>query len=785
MSTPLHSLFPGQDAPPPTSGVFARVAVERGIDAERGQEGLTYRVDAPLDAPPLVIGERVEVPLGKSGKRTAGIVVAAGGPELLEGLSPAKVKAILRRSGASLPATLVELAQWMAGYYVCPLGMVLASMIPAAVKHATGRRDVELIRLFAGEPAALKPAQRKLLAQVQSLPPDSFPIPLRDLALRLGLRGPQRLRALIESGSLESTIVQEVHARDAVLHAEAADTSGLTLTADQARIVDGVAATLGAFQSHLLRGVTGSGKTEVYLRLIAAVVASGKSAIVLVPEIALTPQTAGRFTQRFGPTLVAVLHSGLTAAQRHREWARAASGGARVVVGARSAIFAPVANLGLIIVDEEHDSSYKQDRLPRYNARDVAIKRAQLETCPVLLGSATPSLESWSNAAGTTPRWTLWELTQRVGGASLPTVEIVDMRDERRLRLAAQQGDDGRLHLLGPTLEAALEDTLNAGAQAVLLLNRRGFAHYISCPKPACGYVLRCSQCDANLILHRHTGVPTGELVRCHHCLAEQIVPRLCPVCTTKLNVFGGGTQRAQDELVRKFTSMGLVDGDTLLRLDSDSMHTAKDYFHALARFGRGEARVLLGTQMIAKGLDYPNVRLVGVLDADTALHIPDFRSEERTFQLISQVAGRAGRGSHPGRVIVQTMNPTSTPILLAAAHDYPTFARQELAVRVRSRLPPASRMARIVCRDEDEPKARARAAELVDVLRSHAGDTAIVRGPAPCPISRIAGQYRYALELYAPKAGIVQQVLAAARTQGMLKSDAKTAVDVDPVALM
>ncbi len=559
-----------------------------------------------------------------------------------------------------------------------------------------------------------------------------------------------------------------------------------TPTPDQQAAIDGIAPTLGRFHVHLLRGITGSGKTEVYLRLIAKVLDEGKSAIVLVPEIALTPQTAGRFTRRFGAGRVAVIHSGLTGSQRRREWTRAAAGQAQVIVGARSAVFAPVPRLGLVVVDEEHDSSYKQDRLPRYNGRDVAIKRAQIENVPIILGSATPSLESWANANSQSPKWSLWHLTSRVGNARLPHVEIVDMAEQRRIRAHSAEGDDGRLHLLGPTLETAIEQTLVGGAQAILLLNRRGFAHYICCPKPSCGFVLCCDQCDATLILHRHGGVPTGQFVRCHHCLNEQLVPRLCPTCTTKLNVFGGGTQRAEDELVRKFASMGLIEGQTLLRLDSDSMQSAKDYHDALDRFASGQVRVLLGTQMIAKGLDFPNVRLVGVIDADTALNIPDFRSAERTFQLITQVAGRAGRAEQPGRVIVQTLNPRNSAIQLASQHDYLAFAAQELAVRTRAKLPPAARMAHIVCRDESEHKARAAAQTLADTLRASAPEgSVLVRGPAPCPVSRIAGHYRYAVDITAPRAGALQQVLAAVRSAGLLKSDAKTAVDVDPVALM
>jgi primosomal protein N' (replication factor Y) len=801
METQQETLFASEAPRPTTEGAYARVAVERGIDTDLGSEGLTYRVELPPMAAPLSVGERVEVPLGRSGKLAPGIVVAVGGAELLDGLSPAKVKPIARRSGATLPPALIELARWMAGYYVCPLGMVLATMMPAAVKHAPLAKPVEVVTLrgaalLPGAPEAdapkLKPAARRLLEQIAGLPPGTFPIPIKQLSIKLGLRGPQRLRRLAAAGALDLSISDQA---TVPVDGEAAPAYGGRApdvstppqpTPDQQAAIDGIAPTLGRFHVHLLRGITGSGKTEVYLRLIARVIEQGKSAIVLVPEIALTPQTADRFTRRFGQKRVAVLHSGLTGSQRRREWSRAAGGHAQVIVGARSAIFAPVPHLGLVVVDEEHDSSYKQDRLPRYNGRDVAIKRAQVENAPIILGSATPSLESWHNANSGSAKWSLWHLTTRIGNARLPRVEIVDMAEQRRSRIHSSGGDDGRLHLLGPTLESALEKTINDGAQAILLLNRRGFAHYICCPKPACGFVLGCEQCDATLILHRHSSVPSGQFVRCHHCLNEQVVPRLCPSCGTRLNVFGGGTQRAEDELLRKFASMGLVEGQSLLRLDSDSMRTARDYYDALDRFASGQVRVLLGTQMIAKGLDFPNVRLVGVIDADTGLNIPDFRSSERTFQLITQVAGRAGRSDHPGRVIVQTFNPRNGAIQLAATHDYLTFAAQELATRTRAKLPPVSRMAHIVCRDESDAKARAAAQQLADSLRGAAPEGSIlVRGPAPCAVSRIAGHYRYAVDVTAPRAGILQQILAATRAAGLLKSDAKTAVDVDPVALM
>ena len=579
--------------------------------------------------------------------------------------------------------------------------------MPAAVKHGTGLRKVDRVRTVAGfDGSALPKRTRQTMEAIAGLPGGTFPIGLPQLAALVGVKTVAPLKRLIAAGALQVESVDAVRVGNALPGEDAgATTRGVMpeLTREQSRVVDSVGAALGGFGVHLLEGVTGSGKTEVYLRLIQRVLDMGKTAVVLVPEISLTPQTAGRFTQRFGAGVVTVLHSGLRATQRHAGWAACENGSARVVVGARSCVFAPLRNLGLIVVDEEHDSGYKQDQLPRYHARDVAVKRTQLEGCVCLLGSATPSLESWCNAQrgadGSPARFGHHRLTQRVGGATMPKVRIVDMAEERRLA-AGSEGGAQRMGLIGPTLEGAMDRTLTAGGQVILLLNRRGFAHRLACPAAACGFVLSCESCDSSLVLHTRRGgeQSTGAgLVRCHHCLMEQRVPRLCPACGKPLLRLGAGTQRLEDEVVKKFAALGIVEGQSMLRLDSDTMKHARDYERALGAFGRGEVRILLGTQMIAKGLDYPNVRLVGVVDADTALSLPDFRAEERTFQLVSQVSGRAGRGTEPGITIVQTHSPRNPAIVLAAAHDYPAFAARECAIRRSAGLPPATRMARIV----------------------------------------------------------------------------------------
>jgi primosomal protein N' (replication factor Y) len=811
---------------------FVRVVVERGIDA-KGGDGLTYGDPSGL----LRVGDRVEVPLGKGNRRAGGLVVAVGGTELLGEMSPARVKLVVGKAveglETRLPASLVELARWMSEYYVCPLGVVLANMMPAAVKRGTGRRVERVLQRIEGVsmPVDAGKALRTAWAAMERLEQAAWPATEAELRGLMGLKSVRGIRMLVRAGALREAerVVVRSMGGSGLLEGEerggkASDErghplgegergsspnvppveGGLRLTSEQAAAVEGVGATLGTFVPHVLFGVTGSGKTEVYLRLIDRVLARGERAIVLVPEIALTPQTAGRFVTRFGRDRVAAMHSGLTASQRNAEWRRACSGEASVVVGARSAIFAPVERLGLILVDEEHDSAYKQDSQPRYNGRDVAVKRAQLEGCPVVLGSATPSMESWWNATRGGGKYRLWRLPSRVPGMVMPRVEVVDMQEQRRLR--ASSGDLTQ-RLLGPRLEREIDATLAAGGQVILLLNRRGFAHHVACPDPKCGFVLCCQYCDASLVYHKGTELPRGGLVRCHLCQSEQVLPTLCPVCQRKLRVFGGGTQRAEEELERTFAAHGIERHKTLLRVDSDTMTTGREFASALARFGRGEIKILLGTQMIAKGLDFPNVRLVGVLDADTAAALPDFRASERTFQLVSQVAGRAGRGREPGLVIVQTWRPGDPAVRLAAEHKFEEFAELELHRRVKYGLPPRTRLVRIVCRDKDSAKSRAAAERVATALGGqgprfmgepagrtpehshtplpHAGGALNVRGPLEAPIARIAGYYRWVVEVTGGSAGTVQAAIGEARRRGLLRSDAKTAVDVDPVSLM
>jgi len=771
----------------PLEGSFVRVVVERGIE---DGAGYTYRCEVPVR-----VGDRVRVPLGRGNTPTGGVVVEAGGPELAGSAGEARIKRVIDVTPANMSGTLIRLARWMSAYYVAPLGMVLAAMVPAAVKRGTGIKKERVYERAEGEIDAavmetLSKKTREMVERVRGLAGVAFPAEPKRLAAELGLKTTSALKRLEEIGVLREVVRERLEGRGFVMPPVTGGDTPPPLTAAQRGVVDGIGARLGEFGVHLVRGVTGSGKTEVYLRLIERVIGSpggaGRTAIVLVPEIALTPQTSSRFLRRFAEFGVCVLHSGLSASQRHAEWDRAVRGAARVVVGARSAVFAPLANLGLIVVDEEHDSSYKQDQLPRYHGRDAAIKRAQLEGCAVVLGSATPSLESWANAklrSGERSHHLLWELPERVVGR-MPPVEVVDLTDERRAMAAGDPSSRSRQWSIGPRLTVAMEKTLGVGGQVILLLNRRGFAHYIACLKPSCGWVLGCDQCDVRLVFHKNVGLPRGGDVACHHCLSRRLLPRVCPDCGGAINIFGSGTQRVEEEVLRIVERCGLG-AEALIRADSDSMGGARDYFEALDRFGRGEARVLLGTQMIAKGLDFPNVQLVGVVSADTALSLPDFRSGERTFQLISQVAGRAGRGSAGGRVIVQTMEPRNAAVVFASRHDYVGFAEFELRSRREWGLPPATRMARVVCRDVSAVKAREAAGALAGALRGVAAEGTRVLGPMECPINRTHGQFRFAAEVIAPNATELNRCLSALRAAGLLVSDAKTAVDVDPVGLM
>ncbi|MFH1151471.1 MAG: primosomal protein N' [Actinomycetota bacterium] len=470
----------------------------------------------------------------------------------------------------------------------------------------------------------------------------------------------------------------------------------------------------------LLNGVTGSGKTEVYLRSIERVLADGRGAIVLVPEISLTPQTVERFESRF-PGLVAVLHSGLGPGERYDQWRGVREGRYRVVVGARSALFAPLADLGLIAIDEEHEPSYKSDTSPRYHAREVAIARARMCGAPVLLGSATPSLESVQRASAG-----IYEelvLPSRIDDRPMPQVEVVDMR---------QAGGAGEMPLLSAPMVDALSRTVQAGEQAILFLNRRGFSNYLQCR--ACGHIMGCKSCEVSLCYHLR-----GGMLLCHHCGARSAVPDRCPECGKgPMKGYGAGTQRVEEELAER------LPGVATIRMDADTTATKDAHWRLLGDFRAGKAQVLIGTQMIAKGLDIPGVTLVGVINADTALALPDFRASERTYQLLTQVSGRAGRGLRPGRVVVQTFNPEH-PAVRSLYGDTAPFIEAELATRRQALYPPFVELVKVLVTSPDARSAARSAARMKEILETDLkGTGAIILGPAPAPLSRLRGSFRW-----------------------------------------
>jgi primosomal protein N' (replication factor Y) len=523
----------------------------------------------------------------------------------------------------------------------------------------------------------------------------------------------------------------------------------------------------------LLHGVTGSGKTEVYLGALEQALARGRGAIVLVPEISLTPQTVGRFAARFGDR-IAILHSSLGAGERFDEWERARTGAARVVIGARSALFAPVADLGIIVVDEEHEPSYKQDAVPRYNAITVAQWRAEQAGAVLLLGSATPALEHyWAACDEDDPSLTLLELPERIGGRPLPEVRTLDLRGETAL---------GPNSTLAEEMREAIGARLERGEQVMLFLNRRGFSTFVICRE--CGFVLQCPACAVALIYHRDTGT-----MRCHHCDHAQLAPEECPNCKgTDIGFHGLGTERVADQIERQFP------GHPILRLDKDTAAAKGAYGKILGQFARGEAQILIGTQMIAKGHDFPEVTMVGVINADVGLYRPDFRAAERTFQLLTQVSGRAGRADKPGQVYVQTYNPEHYALQAAAQHDYARFYQVEIAARREHQYPPFTKLASVVFSHPEEKialEAARQAAVLLqargtwNVERGTRGAEATFVGPGACPLHKLRGRYRWQILLKAPDYDTLTRLLRELLDRLERSEDLRVTVDVDPADMM
>jgi primosomal protein N' (replication factor Y) (superfamily II helicase) len=774
-------------------------------------------------------GSRVLAPFGA--RKLAGVVLACHGRRPAQ--APRDVLRLLDERPALTPE-LLELGRWIAEYYCAPLGEVLKAMLPLGGEthagkvvsltpegldaarqflHSTTPDDpfVKVLLALEKRPlsekylrkklpdaaTALRSLQRKGFLTIDAVVKDRDPLLSRggrviveavDLAaapakLTRGERwlveflerhpGPHDVEPLQIERKDVAAVARKLAKSGAVrihrvLAQEPAASSGdhsIVLNAAQQSALDAVSESLrsGSFQTFLLHGVTGSGKTEVYLRAIEQALQAGKSSLLLVPEIALTPAVASYFFARFG-NAVAILHSAFTGLERSEQWRRVRDGKARVVVGTRSSVFAPVDNLGLIIVDEEHESSYKQDETPRYNGRDVAIVRARTAGATVVLGSATPSLESRYNVER--GKYRLLELPERIEQRPMPHVTVIDMRTEFV--------ETGRQDLFSRQFEEAVKARLADGEQIMILLNRRGFSTIVACRK--CGHRMECRDCSLTLTYHR-----SERKLLCHYCNYIEAVPSKCPKCESEYIYFlGTGAEKVEDVLRQRFPTARIA------RLDRDSVRGRDHYETVLNAFREKSYDILVGTQMIAKGHDIPNVTFVGVVSADVGLGIPDFRAAERSFQLLTQVSGRAGRGHLPGQVLLQTINPDHYAIRFAAAQDYEGFYRKELHFRRMMHYPPFTAMASLLVRSKKLEEALALSGKLGQHLRELPEGIRML-GPAAAPVVRLKTDYRYQFLLKAASRRVLAQVLRKARDYALAENWPATALvmDVDPMSLM
>ncbi len=731
-----------------------------------------------------------------------------------------------------LDEQMLRLGRWVAEYYSAPLGEVLRTMTPLAgeirrskryaltdagreaarqllLGTASGEPAVEILRLLESRPLTANWIAKKVpnservlrslikrgLLEVEDLHADRDPLRAAASSLRVEFTG-RRPEEKLKKAERELVAFLELHpgshnlakVEEAVKNASKAARAlarrglldlrleGLTFreppaplrhilntTQEAAFHIIRDAMTAGGFRPLLLHGITGSGKTEVYLRAIEVALEANRSALLLVPEIALTPAVAGLFYGRFGDR-VAILHSAFSDRERAEQWRRIRSGEAGVVVGTRSGVFAPVRNLGLIIVDEEHDSSYKQGETPRYNGRDVAVVRAQQAGACIVLGSATPAIETRYNASQ--GRYHLLELPARVGGRTLPAVELIDMRQEF-LETRAQNTFSRRL-------VEAMQERLDNGQQTMLLMNRRGFSSFVACR--SCGERIQCRNCAVTLTYHRR-----DRRLLCHYCNYAEPVPSKCPSCDSEYIYFvGQGSERVEEELHRHFPAARIA------RLDRDTVTSKRAFENILYGFRGREFDILVGTQMIAKGHDIPNVTLVGVVSADIGLGMPDFRAAERTFQLLTQAAGRAGRGDVPGQVIVQTINPDHYAIECAAAQDYAKFYEKELEFRRLMRYPPFAALANVLVRAPTAEEAMRMAGELANLLDPPPPELRVL-GPAEAPVPKLKQEYRHQLLIKAASRKILREHLHRIRRYAVDRSWAPTAlvIDVDPLSLL
>jgi primosomal protein N' (replication factor Y) (superfamily II helicase) len=741
---------------------YVRVIIDRAIHRELDYalpEGLMNRVG---------VGSRVRVPFRD--KSALATVIAVTEQSEAKGIR--LIEAVVGEAPI-LSERLLELGRWISAYYCCPIETVMRSLLPQVIRRAEvgwkkqlfvqpGRKieneQLEKLRKRA-------PRQAELLEAILRL---EAPIRASQLLRQTSLDS-QTLRALVKRGLVE--LREEAVVRDPHADEQFVATSNLVLNQEQTLALNEIALALDSpekARAILLHGVTGSGKTEIYLQAIRAALERGHTAIVLVPEISLTPQTVERFKGRFADVqdAVAVLHSHLSEGERHDEWHKIHSGRARIVIGARSAIFAPLKNLGLIVVDEEHETTYKQEEAPRYHARDVAIVRAKIEKCIAVLGSATPSLESYHNA--TIGKYRLVTLTQRIDEKQMPLMRVVDLRQERRKEKSAT--------ILSEKLRAAIADRLEKREQTILFLNRRGFSTSLLCSN--CGEARNCPNCSVALTFHRHPAA-AGRL-SCHLCGHTAAVPKKCPACGKDALIYAGfGTERVESTVSQIFPKA------VVRRMDADSMTRKEAYRETLRNFRAGKIDILVGTQMIAKGLHFPNVTLVGIINADLALHLPDFRAGERTFQLLTQVAGRAGRGETSGEVFVQTYTPFSPSIQFARHHDFSGYFQQELEFRERCDFPPFNHAILITVRSQHEGRAKLSAETLQRRLKEALPQEFILGDATPAPLEKLQGQFRFHILIRGEAIMRLSRLVRETIDKLPFPEDVTVTVDVDPYQLL
>lgn len=737
-----------------------------------------FHYSVPEEMSAMARGHRVWVPF--HGRKAAGFVLSVG-PRPETGFSGNLKPVTALMDAEPLPEDLISLAEWISRRYLCPIGLVMQTMVPAAARKAPRPKLEETVEWLADERET-----DRVLSEI----PATYR-KRRALVCELSSARSINLRILMEAcgagrGDLKWFSARNLIRIDAVrinrYHSGRKAVPGIVGPIPTPAQQKAIAAVNGAMASgrcevFMLHGITGSGKTEVYLRCLEEAISMGLCGMVLVPEISLTPQMVRIFTSRF-PGMVAVLHSAMADGARFDEWDRIRCGGAPVVVGARSAVFAPLPFLGLVIVDEEHEGSYKQVSAPHYHAREVALQRARAAGCPVILGSATPSLESYYKAR--VGEYTLLELSERIAGRPLPEVLVVDMREEFKRR---------NFSLFSTALGQALRETIDQRSKAILLMNRRGHSSFVFCRE--CGEPLTCPHCSVSLKFHS----PNADL-RCHTCDYSGTLPTECPACSSPyIKYFGAGTQKVMQELLRTFP------GVQALRMDTDTTGRKDAHENILDRFAGDDCQVLVGTQMVAKGLDIHKVTLVGIVSADIALNLPDFRAGERTFQLLTQVSGRAGRGEDQGRVVVQTYLPSAMAIQTAAKHDFKGFYDAEIQARSKHGLPPFTEALRIVFSAGSDDAARGSAQEFYHSLRVHlessgagpglegltpSGGTIRILSPSPAPVEKIKDRFRWHILCFSTQPeDVLKAVSASFADLGPGKWRASIVVDVDPVSFL